>query len=191
MPTGVLLSCRPRRYWRVARAAAFGHTIPATSFNSCVLPAPLAPASTQRSPGRMVQLMPFRTVRPPRCRLRRTRRTSRYRVPALLIGRIGSQPRAADGLFLMLQGLRADLRGSDASAAVRAPVLAHLGGLGVVTCTCVAAVPVDGGGRPRAGGRAAPPADRFRQNPATQPRVWLSRKIGRACDRERVWVSGV
>src|SRR5256886_8637501 len=71
MPKGVLLSCRPRRYWRVARAAAFGHTIPATSFNSCVLPAPWAPASTQRSPGRMVQLMFFRTVRPPRCRLRR------------------------------------------------------------------------------------------------------------------------
>src|SRR5258708_25243049 len=49
----------------------------------------------------MVQLMPWRTWRPPRCRLRCARRTSRYRVPALLIGRIGSQPRAANGLFFV------------------------------------------------------------------------------------------
>src|SRR5256885_885477 len=176
MPKGVLLSCRPRRYWRVARAAAFGHTIPAMSFNSCVLPAPLAPASTQRSPGRMIQLMPCRTLRPPRRRLRCARRTSRYRVPALLIRRIGSQ-RAANALFFVRQGLRADLRGPNATAAARAPILAPLGGPGVVPCHGVAAVPGDGGGRTGAGRGAAPPADRIRQDGAPQPRVVLSRTV--------------
>src|SRR2546423_6188151 len=66
-------------------------------------------------------------------------------------------------------------RGCNATAAARAPVLAHLGGFGVVTCSGVAAVPMDGGGRKYAGRGAAPPADRLRQDGATQPRVVFSR----------------
>src|SRR5437879_4445018 len=47
----------------------------------------------------MVQLMSFRTLRPARCRLTCSRRTSRYRVAERLIRGIGSQLPCSDGLF--------------------------------------------------------------------------------------------
>src|SRR5258708_22488101 len=66
---------------------------------------------------------------------------------------------------------------ANATAAARAPILAHLGWLGVVTCNGVAAVPVDDTGRNSAGRGAAPTAERLRQNGTTQPRVVLPRTV--------------
>src|ERR1700682_3964104 len=66
---------------------------------------------------------------------------------------------------------------ANATAAARAPILAHLGWLGVVTCNGVAAVPVGDTGRNCAGRGAAATAERRRQNGATQPRVVLSRTV--------------
>src|SRR5204862_481398 len=99
-------------------------TAPATSFSSCVFPAPLAPANTQRSPGRMVQLMSFRTLRPARCRLTCSRRTSRYRVAERLIRGIGSQLPCSDGLFFAradLQGVQCDCGCSRPATGSRGP----------------------------------------------------------------------
>src|SRR6185437_6727805 len=55
-----------------------GHTEPATSFSSWVLPAPFAPANTHLSPGRMVQLTSSSTFRPLRSRRTSSRCASTY-----------------------------------------------------------------------------------------------------------------
>src|SRR4029077_8215196 len=81
------------------------------------------------------------------------------------------------GYSLCYKACAQTFRGCNATAADRAPVLAHLGGFGIVTCSGVAVATMDGGGGKSTGRDAAPSADRLRQDGATQPRVVLSRTV--------------
>src|SRR6185437_16730929 len=100
--------------------------MPATSFSSCVLPAPFAPTSTQRCPGRMVQVIPRSTARPARRTVAPARRTSRYRVPDRFTGALDHNFRSdysVDHINPCMQTLGGPL----ATAAAGTPLLAHLG----------------------------------------------------------------
>src|SRR5437762_4887460 len=62
-------------------------------------------------------------------------------------------------------------RGCNATAAARAPLLAHVGRAGVASFGGAAAIPVDRVPWGAAGEAPAPPADRIRQNRTAQPRA--------------------